>query len=370
MRIVSIENELEGVGDTVAEFTGGKSKKPIKFSYPERPIVDLTWEVLQNEENQRSRSPQSAPSELELNQYEVEIESSFDSWMCLLHHGFNLLIYGVGSKRVVLERFRKAKLENEYNIMIEGYRPTLSMLEVLRKICETMFDVRVPLRYRSDYIDVFKRETPVLSDLFIVIHNLDGRSLRDTRSQHELAVISEIVGVHMIVSVDHINAYGMWNCDQMNSFRWAWLRVSTWRQYSLEVNVDSFHTNAYEYRGCSYTTLVQVLNCLAPKATKLFILMAKYQVEHMNKDYRGISFCDLYEQSFRQFIITSETTIRTVLNEFRDHKIITYHRTKRGLQNERNTPFSSEELIRINLSNDDIKRFLNEFPRGLHAKGK
>ena len=48
--------------------------------------------------------------------------------------------------------------------------------------------------------------TSVDMELFLVIHNIDGATLRNEKSQAALAMLAQSPLVHLIASIDHINA--------------------------------------------------------------------------------------------------------------------------------------------------------------------
>ena len=43
-------------------------------------------------------------------------------------------------------------------------------------------------------------------DLFLVIHNIDGTMLRPEKVQSVFSYLSQIRGIHIMASIDHINA--------------------------------------------------------------------------------------------------------------------------------------------------------------------
>ena len=43
-------------------------------------------------------------------------------------------------------------------------------------------------------------------DLYLVIHNIDGAMMRSEKVQVILSMLGQIQGVHILASIDHINA--------------------------------------------------------------------------------------------------------------------------------------------------------------------
>ena len=50
--------------------------------------------------------------------------------MRMYREGFNVLLYGFGSKKKILDEFMKIELECEYSIIVKGYFPALSLKNV------------------------------------------------------------------------------------------------------------------------------------------------------------------------------------------------------------------------------------------------
>jgi hypothetical protein len=49
-------------------------------------------------------------------------------------------------------------------------------------------------------------EEELCSELFIIVHNLDGPMLRSNKSQDVLSRLAKMEHIHMVASIDHINA--------------------------------------------------------------------------------------------------------------------------------------------------------------------
>ena len=49
-------------------------------------------------------------------------------------------------------------------------------------------------------------EEELCSELFIIIHNLDGPMLQSNKSQDVLSRLAQMDHIHLVASMDHINA--------------------------------------------------------------------------------------------------------------------------------------------------------------------
>ena len=54
----------------------------------------------------------------------------FFSFLFFSRNGFNILLYGLGSKRVLLDQFRSSKLSSYIQIVVNGYFPSLTIKSV------------------------------------------------------------------------------------------------------------------------------------------------------------------------------------------------------------------------------------------------
>ena len=55
---------------------------------------------------------------------------SFLFFLVFFRNGFNILLYGLGSKRVLLDQFRSSKLSSYIQIVVNGYFPSLTIKSV------------------------------------------------------------------------------------------------------------------------------------------------------------------------------------------------------------------------------------------------
>lgn len=127
-----------------------------------------------------------------------------------------------------------------------------------------------------------------VSSLVLVIHNIDGTSLRAPETQSVLSALAAIPRLSLIASVDHVNAPLMWDGVMYNRFRWRWVALSTYARYSREM---TFTTEPLLSGGdeSRVESAIALLNSLSPNARKLFQLLAKMQVgtDKMGGDSSG-----------------------------------------------------------------------------------
>ncbi|XP_065493991.1 origin recognition complex subunit 2 isoform X2 [Caloenas nicobarica] len=261
----------------------------------------------------------------ELNQ---QHESLFSKWMLHLHWGFNIVLYGLGSKRDLLEKFRTSVLQDSVHLVVNGYFPSITVRSILNSITEEVLDhtgtFHSPLDHLEFIVKRFKEDSSL--ELYVLIHNLDSQMLRGEKSQQILAQLSSLPNIYLIASIDHINAPLMWDQAKLSLYNWLWYETTTFSPYAEETSYENSFL-VQQSGSLALSSLTHVLRSLTPNARGIFRLLARYQLEYKdNPSYPGLSFQDFYQQCREAFLVNSDLTLRAQLTEFRDHKLI---RTKR-----------------------------------------
>ncbi|NWX58748.1 ORC2 protein, partial [Promerops cafer] len=256
-------------------------------------------------------------------------ESLFSKWMLQLHLGFNIVLYGLGSKRDLLEKFRTSLLQDSVHLVVNGYFPSITVRSILNSITEEVLDhigtFRSPLDQLEFITKRFKEDSSL--ELYVLIHNLDSQMLRGERSQQILALLSSLPSIYLIASIDHINAPLMWDQAKLSLYNWLWYETTTFNPYVEETSYEN-SLLVQQSGSLALSSLMHVLHSLTLNARGIFRLLAQHQLEKKdNPSYPGLSFQDFYQQCREAFLVNSDLTLRAQLTEFRDHKLI---RTKRG----------------------------------------
>ncbi|RRT63025.1 hypothetical protein B296_00012282 [Ensete ventricosum] len=146
-------------------------------------------------------------------------------------------------------------------------------------------------------------QLPDDNDCFIcvVIHDIDGPSLRDSESQRYLARLASCSLVRMVASVDHVNVplfssfrslllkssyvfsclldlLVVWDKKMVHTrFNWCWYHVPTFAPYEVE---GRFFPLVLTNCGNAQTTMTAlvVLQSLTPNAQSVFKILAEYQL--------------------------------------------------------------------------------------------
>ncbi|CAK1598712.1 unnamed protein product [Parnassius mnemosyne] len=261
-------------------------------------------------------------------------EQLFNRWLYVLSENFNIILYGIGSKRSVLHQFQVQKLKDLPCIVVNGFFPSLTVKSILEAIViDLLENTRVPSNVGDtvNLIDSQLSENGV--DLFLIIHNIDGAMLRNAKAQSVLASLSRLRNVHTIATIDHINAPLLWDHSKLSKFNFTWWDVTTFLPYIEET---SFENSLMTHRSgaLQLSSLKSVYQSLTSNAKGIFNIIIEYQLEnHKQAHYQGLSLKELYSKSREQFLVSSDLALRAQLTEFLDHKLVRIKRTFDGSEN-------------------------------------
>lgn len=258
-------------------------------------------------------------------------------WLNQISAGYNILLYGYGSKLNVMQEFCKAKLSNSWHLVVNGFFPGLSIKQILGEICSDVLDHRGSFRnhiHQCDFIcrSLCEEEDAAPDELFLIIHNIDGVSLRDEKSQTALSFLAACPKIHIIASIDHLNAPLLWDEIIQSRYNWAWQDATTFEPYLNETSYEN--SMLMQQSGAlAMSSLTHVLHSLPERAQKIFELMATYHLEHkQDSTYTGQSFTELYRKCRERFLSNSDSALRAQLIEFLDHKLIRSRKTTDGTE--------------------------------------
>ncbi|KAG9473345.1 hypothetical protein GDO78_016490 [Eleutherodactylus coqui] len=199
-----------------------------------------------------------------------EHEGLFYKWMLQLHLGFNIILYGLGSKRNLIEKFRTTVLQDSLHVVINGFFPSITIKSILNVITEEALDYpgkfRSPLDQMNFIVQRFK-EDPALK-LYLLIHNLDSAMLRGEKSQQILGQLASISNIQLLASIDHINAPLLWDQSKQSIYNWLWYEATT---YSSYIEETSYENSLLVKRSgaLALSSLTHVLRSLTPNARTL-----------------------------------------------------------------------------------------------------
>ncbi|KAM6948849.1 origin recognition complex subunit 2 [Aplochiton taeniatus] len=265
----------------------------------------------------------------EIKQLHNKYQKHFSKWMLQLQLGFSVVVYGLGSKKVLLEEFRVSQLSQEIHLVVNGFFPSITLKSILNALTAEVLEHRGTFRNPTDqiqYITSTLRDSPDLH-VYLLIHNIDGPMLRGEKTQSALGQLASLPNLHLVASIDHINAPLVWDQCKQSQFNWLWWECVTFHRYSEETSYEN-SLLVQQTGALALSSLTHVLRSLTANARGIFRLLVEFQLKNKdNPSYTGLSFQDFYQRCREAFLVNSDLTLRTQLTEFRDHKLI---RTRKG----------------------------------------
>ncbi|XP_076066249.1 origin recognition complex subunit 2-like [Oratosquilla oratoria] len=284
---------------------------------------------------------QSILSGLELshkNEREAMLEEhllQFQKWMVLLSEGYSIFLHGLGSKKQLLNEFQQQMLQDLDHMVINGFFPSLTIKSILNGITEDMIGYSGSFHSVQDHTSfIYHHYNGNTCDpLFLVINNVDGPMLRGGKAQAALSQLASSHHIHIIASVDHINAPLLFDSTKLSCYNVLWWDATTFAPYSEETSYEN-SLLLQQSGSLALSSLIHVFNSLTPNAKGIFLLLANHQLEEKDhSNYNGLSFAELYQQCREKFLVNSDLTLRAQLTEFRDHKLIRSKKSHDGTEN-------------------------------------
>ncbi|XP_008805253.1 origin of replication complex subunit 2 [Phoenix dactylifera] len=326
-----------------------------------RKLSDI---ALVDEQVLRAAVPEIVPKhEKEIASLVKSYKDLYSKWLFELRCGFGLLMYGFGSKKILLEDFASSALTDFGVVVINGYLPSVNIKQVVITVAEVLWDqlkakckgftgskpkIQHPSISQSteDLLSFLGGQLPNENDCFVcvVIHNIDGPALRDSESQQYLARIACCSHVRMIASIDHVNAALLWDKKMVHTqFNWCWYHVPTFAPYKAE---GVFLPLILASGGNAQTTktALVILQSLTPNAQSVFKILAEYQLA--NEKEEGMPVNTLYTKCRERFLVSSQVTLNSHLTEFKDHELVKTRRHSDG-QDCLYIPLASEALEKL-----------------------
>ncbi|KAJ4428968.1 hypothetical protein ANN_25964 [Periplaneta americana] len=271
----------------------------------------------------------------------------FDKWMFLLGEGYSVVLYGLGSKRHTLQQFHVQKLQDQRVLEVNGFFPSLTIKEIVDSIVDELLELSDRPVGMLECLEAIESE--LCSELFLIVHNLDGPMLQSEKSQDVLSRLARMQYVHLLASIDHINAPLIWDEAKLSRYNFVWWDVTSMQPYAGETQFEN-SLLVQQSGGLALSSLSNVFHSLTSNARSIFIIMVRHQLNH-HKDptYLGMPFKDLYWSAREALLVSSDLALRAQLTEFLDHRLVRQRRSHDGL-----------ELLQIPVDRTVLQRFLEQ----------
>ncbi|CAG8709828.1 9636_t:CDS:1, partial [Dentiscutata erythropus] len=291
-------------------------------------------------------------------------KSQYSQWHIELKTGFNLLFYGYGSKKKLLEEFSEAYLKDRPLLVINGFLSKLKIKEIFLQVINGINmgvkpGSREPLEKLTELIrEYFSDPDRKVKNLYIMIHNIDGQGLRTLQIQNCLSILAASPNIYFIASTDHINATLLFDQDRATKFNWIWHDITTFSYYEVEPTFEDGPKVKRRKQELNIKVVQSVLSTWNTNRRRMFKILAKHQIQanlHQQKKTRqgkgeamksediGMEHDAFYKACKADFCIRTDGDFNKFLSDFRNHEIIQSLQSKNG-NNIYFIPMETEDL--------------------------
>ncbi|KMP03286.1 origin recognition complex protein [Coccidioides immitis H538.4] len=312
-------------------------------------------------------------------------ERSFPQWNFELIEGFNICLYGYGSKRNLVQRFAGWLYERYSDpptiVVVNGYATNVTLRSILATIISAVMGPEAPTKLGtqlSEVLDVLQSNLnvrPPKHPITVLINSIDAPPLRRQAHQTLLARLASLPHINIVATADTPNFLLLWDIGLRDQFNFAFHDCTTFAPYDAELNVvDEVHSllGRKVRRIGGKQGVGFVLKSLPENTRKLYRLLitelltmlgdqniSEGEVDQATTDPRdktgnerretAIEWRTLFHKATEEFISSSELMFRTQLKEFYDHQMIISR-----------TDSSGAEMLGVPLSQEEMESILED----------
>ncbi|KAI9374265.1 origin recognition complex subunit 2-domain-containing protein [Aspergillus egyptiacus] len=312
---------------------------------------------------------------------------SFPQWDFEFYQGFNICLYGYGSKRPLTQDFadwlyrRHGASKPPSVVIVNGHTHNISIRSIFATIVTAVLGADIPSKMGAQPIEVLEllqsvlKSRPNQSPITVFINSIDAPSFRRAANQALLARLAATPKIHLLATADTPNFLLMWDISQRDQFNFVFHDCTTFVPFDAEFDVVEEVHNLLGRKGRRVggkEGVEFVLKSLPENARNLYRLLLTELLstvdegfnadddvegvdggESVSKDEMGIEFRALYQKASEEFIASSEMMFRTLLKEFHDHQMITSRMDTSGM-----------EILSVPLSREEMEGVLEDLVLG------
>ncbi|KAJ4335291.1 Origin recognition complex subunit 2 [Didymella glomerata] len=316
---------------------------------------------------------------------------AFDQWIFELEEGFNVCLYGYGSKRAITDKFathlynyllERAPYEGSKKTpkiaVINGYAAGTTLKEFLTTIASIAVSNTTKLPNQPavllDFLLDHLSMSPPLRPIPVILNSIDSPYLRKAPVPSMLARLAAHPSINLVCTADTPNFPLMWDVGLKTQYKFLFHDATTFAPYDAEVDVVE---TVNELLGRSGRRVGGrdgvgfVLRSLPENARSLYRILVMEQLaldlmeQGLDNDdeatatprnkkvaqakaaapesNQGVEYRVLYHKAVQEFVCSSEVGFRTLLKEFHDHQMIESRKDAMGTERLW-VPFRQEEL--------------------------
>lgn len=322
----------------------------------------------------------------------LELHSrAYDQWMFELDEGFNICLYGYGSKRTITERFTahlyrqlserilyKGTKKTPKIVVVNGYTAGTTIKDILVTVASTAVPANIKLPNQPSSLLEFLLEYltnhPPAHPIPVILNSIDSPHLRRSTMPAMLARLAAHPSIHLVCTADTPNFPLLWDVGLKTQYKFLFHDATTFAPYDAEVDVVE---SVNELLGRSGRRVGGrdgvgfVLRSLPENARSLFRILVMEQLalllmeggfeeedditatpknkkvahtkNNVSESSQGVEYRVLYHKAVEEFVCSSEVGFRTLLKEFHDHQMVESRKDAMGTERLW-VPFRQEEL--------------------------
>ncbi|KAJ5562599.1 hypothetical protein N7461_001360 [Penicillium sp. DV-2018c] len=308
---------------------------------------------------------------------------SFAQWAFEFEEGFNICLYGYGSKRHLVGQFAEwyynrclSSTKTPTIVMVNGYTPGISIRSIFATIVAAVMGDDAPSKLGAQPTEVLELLQSTLRShdgpVTVLINSIDAPPLRRAANQALLARLAATPRIHLLATADTLNFPVMWDISLRDQFNFVFHDGTTFIPFSAEADVvEEVHAllGRKGRRVGGKDGVGFVLKSLPENARNLYRLLLTELITLLDDGHRsddegaaeggrpaddsGIEFRLLYQKATEEFVASSEMMFRTLLKEFHDHQMITSRMDASGM-----------EILGVPLSRDEMEGVLEDLVLG------
>lgn len=259
-------------------------------------------------------------------------ERLFPRWLTYLAAGFNLVIFGLGSKRKLVQNFCDKQLQDYTYIVVDGFQPAVNSHIIFQCLEKNLsLKVVVTTKNQLEYANAIGRAIDNRNeDVVLVLHNIDGPGLRATLEQRALAEFAKAKHTHIIATVDHVNKSLLWTQKLLNAFNFLFINVNTMQAYKTEVFAGYSKLLGLNPKGSGYMHTFASLDVVWMSLTNNSRSLLQLITSYYYRKKKPVEFFELFHLARDEFLVSTDAALRQHLNEYNDHRLILRKRHSDG----------------------------------------
>ena len=264
-------------------------------------------------------------------------EEMFPWWHYMLAHGFNLLLYGVGSKHRILDSLSHT-LTDGVVVTVYAYMPAFRAKFMLLALCQalklehsvhasnsTLLHVILsslappapqvaPAASSADDGEAARPTTRAnvrvnlvaqLQKVYILIYGFDSQQYHGGELMAVLASLAQCPKIGLVCGCDHVNAALLISAEQRRLMRFTWVQAMTFDPYTQELNstAQSSGITVEHMQGS-----LAVLRALPLNSQKIVFALVRMQLAS-----GGATYADLHSYGRQHYLVTSDAALKNIL---------------------------------------------------------